>query len=153
MWEWDISFPKRTCMGAIVITLLALAIMRWFSPLPPSFVTARSRWKAQHIRAYYIQLTFSSGIASRNINLTVRDGRIERIRCSTHPPSKCKNAHDFLVPGLFDHAAATLRQSRDAYVDVTFDSVYGIPTLMTYDDPNGHDEETEVRVSSFEPLP
>ena len=93
-------------------------------------------------------------------SVTVRSGQVteQSAFCIPAPfeAGKCTvqpfDAKDYTVPGLFAIARSQARIAEGKWTKITFDPIYGFPSVIAYDDPQVYDDDTMWGVKLFELL-
>jgi hypothetical protein len=122
---------------------------------------AELKWRQQSVASYRIEVLEVNSIwHSQAYTITIRNGQI--VDSSTHcvpapaEGGKCKveafDPNTYTVPGLFGAARARAADEQAKWLKITFDSTYGYPNQISYDNPDILDEDWLVRVTTFEVL-
>lgn len=162
-------------VGLIAIALATGCSSRDVSPTAPStlsyaeqIVNARQQWDTLEIDDYTISIrfyeNFANGITTQR-NVSVKDGQVESSTCLGNKCPLFVLTEIFTIDDLFDVAeGATIKtlfasdedpdglfeQYSECVNQLSFDSTYGFPKIMSVDCPNSADEEHSFTVLSFE---
>lgn len=121
---------------------------------------AEQQWHAQSISSYRILVSSMSIWHYQKHQITVRnDKAVEQSASCIPAPAEYRecevkpfDAQDFTVPGLFARVRSYAESEYAQWTEITFDSRYGFPKMISFDDPRAIDEELIWRVEEFEVL-
>ena len=117
------------------------------------------KWAAQDITSYKIVVLAVNSIwHAQTIKVEVLNNQVidHSATCIPAPtePDSCEiqpyNAEDFTVSGLFAHAIDMTGKQDKKWVEIKFQTKYGYPEQISFDDPEILDEDSTWRVTSFE---
>ena len=122
---------------------------------------AELKWQQQLVASYRIEVLEVRSIWHAQTNkITIRNNQVVEYTgdCVPAPAEggKCSiEAFDpdtYTVPGLFGKARTHSTEEKAKWMKITFDSTYGYPSQISYDNPDILDEDWSVRVTAFEVL-
>ncbi len=122
----------------------------------------QEKWTKQEIATYRLEVLVVNSIwHAQTIQVEVNDNQVvaHSATCVPAPAEtgSCEiqpyEAGDFTVPGLFAHASDLAENHNQKWVKIEFNTQFGYPDEISFDDPQILDEDTSWHVASFEVKP
>ena len=117
------------------------------------------KWQASGVHSYTITVLDARSIWHAQINkVTVSDGKVtaSSATCAVAPAETqgCKttafNPEEYTVTGLFARAKTQLNSDQAKWTKINYDSEYGYPSSITFNNPQIIDGDWALIVKNFE---
>jgi hypothetical protein len=146
-------------LGCALLLICAGLISACGPTATPQQDADEKKWQASGVRSYTITVLDARSIWHAQINkVTVSDGKVtaSSATCVVAPAETqgCKttafNPEEYTVTGLFARARAQLNSDQVKWTKINYDSAYGYPTSITYNNPKIIDGDWALIVNNFE---
>jgi hypothetical protein len=151
---------------SLIVLVLALAVVPALaldkSDALAEFATNRAKWNAANIQDYEFRLRDKAcwcqfGPAYGPIRNIVRSGRIQRAiyegeRRDGYWPGRKVHINvqtKATMEDVFARAARLIQKAPEGTFRVEYDSTYGFPILIDFDDPKWEDEQWRLVIDGF----
>jgi hypothetical protein len=149
---------RKQSIGILIVFLLVICSIFLFQSFLKSgyenLERSQQKWQKADIADYKIRIRAFGAWFDVTYSITIINNEVESFErkcdrgdCEIGPQPK-----DLMVDGLFSMVRKWSKGERRENIDVVFDSKYGYPIYISYDEMYSLDEEFVIDVISFEAI-